>query len=71
MENLDLIEQKLIEQEEKINAIHVSVEKTRKYLLIIMWSSVLMIALPLLIGALIVPYLLSSLSNYYGVLDSF
>lgn len=66
MENT--IEQKLASQEAKIDAIYTSVEKTRKYLLIIMWSSVLMIVLPLLAGAIIVPLVLSSLSEYYGTL---
>ncbi len=65
------IEQRLAAQEEKINAIYVSVEKTRKYLLIIMWSTVAMVVLPLLAGALIVPYVISSFSSYYGGLGSF
>lgn len=64
------IEQQLVKQEEKINAIYISVEKTRKYLLIIMWSTVLMVVVPLLAGAIIVPFVISSLSGYYGALNS-
>lgn len=64
------IEQQLAKQEEKINAIFISVEKTRKYLLIIMWSTVLMVVVPLLAGAIIVPFVISSLSGYYGALNS-
>ena len=56
-------------QDAKLAAIHDSVEKTRKYLLIIMWSSVAMIVLPLLAGLIIVPIVLSSVSSLYsGVL---
>ncbi len=59
----------LAAQDEKLTAIYNSVEKTRKYLLIIMWSSVAMIVLPLLAGLIIVPIVLSSVSSLYsGVL---
>ncbi len=59
----------LAAQDEKLTANYNSVEKTRKYLLIIMWSSVAMIVLPLLAGLIIVPIVLSSVSSLYsGVL---
>lgn len=54
---------RLAKQEAKIEAIFVSVEKTRKYLLIIMWSSLAMIVLPLILAAVIVPMVLSSLTS--------
>jgi hypothetical protein len=60
----EIIKNQLSEQDQKIEAIYVSVEKTRKYLLIIMWSSVAMIVLPLLLALAVVPMVISSLGSY-------
>jgi uncharacterized membrane protein YukC len=59
----EIINNQLSEQDRKIEAIYVSVEKTRKYLLIIMWSSVAMIVLPLLLALVFIPMVISSYSN--------
>ena len=40
------IQQKFDEQEEKLNAIYVSVEKTRKYFQIIMWITIALVVFP-------------------------
>lgn len=40
------LQQKLEEQAAKIDAIYVSVEKTRKYFLIILWVTIAMVVLP-------------------------
>jgi hypothetical protein len=61
----------LAAQDQKITAIYDSVEKTRKYLLIIMWSSVAMIVLPLLAGLIIVPMVLSSITSLYSGVVTF
>lgn len=54
---------KMEEQEVKIDAIWISVEKTRKYFLFTMISSIVMVVLPL-IGLLIaIPIMLSTLSK--------
>jgi uncharacterized membrane protein YjjP (DUF1212 family) len=50
-------------QEQKLEAIYQSVEKTRKYLLIIMWGTVAMFVLPLVIALIIVPILINSYTN--------
>jgi len=54
-------------QEEKLNLIYLSVEKTRKYFEIIMWISIIAIVLPI-IGLLVeIPKFLntySSLNNF-------
>ncbi len=63
--------ERLAAQDRKLEEIFVSVEKTRKYLLIIMWSSLLMVALPLLAGAVLVPIILSSFSGYSDALLGF
>ncbi len=47
------IKNTLAEQSAKIDALYVSVEKTRKYFLITMWVTVLAIILPIL-GVLII-----------------
>lgn len=67
----EILRSQLAAQDEKIDAIYVSVEKTRKFLLIIMWSSVIMVVLPLLAGLLIVPYIISSFSSYASGLTGF
>lgn len=65
------IKAQLDAQDEKIEAIYQSVEKTRKYLLIIMWSSLAMIALPLLAAVAIVPMLINTFSSYANSLTGF
>lgn len=59
----ETIKAQLAAQDEKLESIYVSVEKTRKYLLIIMWSTVAMIVLPLLGGLLLIPTLISTYSQ--------
>jgi hypothetical protein len=59
----EIIKNQLTEQDRKIEAIYISVEKTRKYLLIIMWSSVAMIVLPLLFALVVVPMFISSYTS--------
>ena len=53
-------------QEKKIDAIHASVEKTRKYFLWTMIGSIVMFVLPLLGLVIAVPWLLSTLSGAYS-----
>ncbi len=48
MENENEILQKLIEQDKKIEAIYQSVEKTRKYFLLTLIISVVVVVLPLI-----------------------
>ena len=60
------MEQKLIELEQKIDKIYVSVEKTRKYF---MWTGIitlLIIVVPLILMTLVLP---SFISNYVGNLS--
>ena len=60
---------KIKEQETKIDAIYVSVEKTRKYFLAIIWISVIMFVLPLIGLAFVIPTFLNSFtSNFDGLL---
>ncbi len=62
----EIIKQQLAAQDEKLEAIYSSVEKTRKYLLVIMWSSVAMIILPLVAALLVVPKIISSYTSAIG-----
>lgn len=67
MENDILV--KLNEQNAKIDAMYASVEKTRKYLMISMWVTIVMLVLPLLIGIFVVPYFINSyLSSFEALL---
>ena len=60
------MEQKLIELEQKIDNIYISVEKTRKYFL---WTGIITVAIiviPLILMAFVLP---SFMSNYVGNLQ--
>ncbi len=46
--------------EEKIDAVYVSVEKTRKYFRIVMWVTLAMVVLPLLGLVIAIPAFLNS-----------
>lgn len=60
------IQNKLNEQSEKIDAIYKSVEKTRKYFLVIIWITVIAFVLPLIAMMFVVP---SFISSYMGSLE--
>lgn len=57
---------KLIALEQKIDAIYVSVEKTRKYFLAVMIISVVAFVLPLIGLMFAIPSFLSSYNNLLG-----
>jgi type IV secretory pathway component VirB8 len=62
------IQKKLAEQEIKLDTIYRSVEKTRKYFLVIIWVTILGLVLPLIALAFVIP---SFLSNYTNALNGF
>lgn len=62
---LQNLQKKIEEQGIKIDAIYKSVEKTRKYFLMMIWITVLAIVLPLIGLAFVIP---SFLSNYTSAL---
>lgn len=57
---------KIENQENKINAILKSVEKTRKYFLVTMWVTIIVFVLPLVGLLLIIP---SFINNYLNSLQ--
>lgn len=61
------LNKKIEEQGLKIDAIYKSVEKTRKYFLMVIWITVLGVVLPIIGLAFVVP---SFLSSYTNSLDS-
>lgn len=61
------INQKLRMQDEKLDRIYVSVEKTRKYFLWTLIGTVITFFLPLIGLMFVIPYFLSSLSSAYGL----
>jgi len=61
------LQKKIEEQALKIEAIYKSVEKTRKYFLVIIWITIIAVVLPLLGLLFVLP---SFLSNYASVLDN-
>jgi len=59
--------QKLQAQDEKLEQIYQSVEKTRKYFLWTMIATIVTFVLPLIGLMFAVPFLMSSLSAAYGL----
>lgn len=57
------LKNKLEEQEKKLDAIYKSVEKTRKYFLMIIWISIIMVVLPIIGLVIAIPSFLSSYSD--------
>jgi len=65
-----VIEAALARQEEKINAIYTSVEKTRKTFQVIMWITIATVLLPFILILFALPSIigtLSSVSSLYGL----
>jgi hypothetical protein len=61
------LEQKLAEQDKKLDQIYASVEKMRKYFLWTMIITIATIVLPLIGLVLAIPFLLSTLTSAYGI----
>ena len=57
---------KLNEQEKKIDAIYVSVEKTRKYFQWTLIITVITIVLPIVALIILIPWLMSTLGSAYS-----
>ncbi len=63
------IQMKIDELTKKIDAIYISVEKTRKYFLIVMWVSVIAVVLPIIALLFAIPAFLNSYtSSFDGLL---
>jgi hypothetical protein len=64
---METIEEKLARLEEKIDSVYISSEKSRKYLLIILIGTLIMFLLPLIMGAIMLPFMMSTLGNIYTI----
>ncbi len=62
------IQKKLADQEAKLDAIYRSVEKTRKYFLVVLWVTVLAVVLPSIGLVFAIPSFLSTYSSYQELL---
>ncbi len=60
-------EEQLARVEQKIDAMFVSVEKTRKYLLTMLIATIFMVVLPILIGVIALPLMMSTVGSMYGI----
>jgi uncharacterized protein YqhQ len=60
-------EEQLARVEQKVDAMYASVEKTRKYLLTMLIATGVMVVLPLIIAAIILPMVMSSVTSMYGI----
>ena len=64
------LEARLKAQDEKLEAIYVSVEKTRKYFLFTMVSALVFFLLPLIGLVFAIPVMLRTLSDTTGLINS-
>ena len=64
MENL---EERLNKIEDKIDAVFLFVEKTRKYILASLIITLVMIGLPVILAAFVIPTVIDTLSGIYGI----
>jgi hypothetical protein len=62
------IKNKLAAQEIKIDAIYKSVEKTRKYILVTIWVTVITIVLPVIGLIFAIPYFISTYTSSLSTL---
>lgn len=60
-------EEQLIRLEEKIDAVYVSAEKTRKYLLTTLIITIVTIVLPIIIAVIMIPMALDTFGNLYQI----
>ena len=60
-------EEQFARLEQKIDAVYASTEKSRKYLLTMLIASVLMVVLPLILAALALPLLMSTVGSMYQI----
>ncbi len=63
------IQKKLADQEVKLDAIYKSVEKTRKYFLVVLWVTVLAVVLPTIGLVFAIPSFLNTYSSYGELLQ--
>jgi hypothetical protein len=61
------LEQKLAEQDQKLDQIYASIEKMRKYFLWTMIITIATIILPLLALIAVIPWFLSVMSSAYSI----
>jgi hypothetical protein len=57
---------KLEEQQKKIDAIYISVEKTRKYFLWTLIATVVMFVLPIVGLIVVIPFFMSAINSAYS-----
>ncbi|USN87386.1 MAG: hypothetical protein H6779_03140 [Candidatus Nomurabacteria bacterium] len=60
------IKEQLDQQGEKIEAIYESVEKTRKYFLITMWTTIAVVVLPMIGLAFVIPAFINTYMVSFG-----
>jgi len=62
------LEEQIREQGTKLDAIYISVEKTRKYFQMVIWVSVAMFVLPLIGLIFVIPAFLKSFAGLEGLI---
>ncbi len=64
---MESYEEALARLEDKIDAVYASVEKSRKYLLTMLIVTLVTIALPLIIAAIAIPMVMSTVGSMYQI----
>ena len=60
------IQNKLEEQDAKLDAIFVSVEKTRKYFVVMMWITIVVVVLPIIVLIFVIPSFINTYTETLG-----
>jgi hypothetical protein len=60
-------QQNLTHIEERLASIEIEVKKTKKYVLIMLIGTIAMALLPIILGAIMVPFLMSTLGSMYSI----
>jgi hypothetical protein len=64
---MDQNKEQLNHLEDKIDALYAEIVKIKRYFFILMIVSVAMIVLPILLGALALPSLITTMTGVYGI----
>jgi hypothetical protein len=60
-------ENQIARLEQKIDAVHASVEKSRKYIVVMLIATLAMFLLPLIMAVAVLPFLMSTIESVYSI----
>ncbi len=64
---METSEERFNRLEDKIDAVYKSTEKSRKYLLVILIGSLLMVVLPIVLAGIMLPVMMNTVTGMYQI----